>query len=115
MDNADAELIGRETEREFKTVKALVYYLMQTEERCRNDDKWLTYSVFQEIAKRNGKKIFLPFDLFSKFPAFETVKRCRAYIQNNQRELLPTDPEVAHKRDARKKKIKSMMSSDFRV
>lgn len=48
--------IETETEKEFKTIKALVYFLMQTNVRCRNDDKVLTYEVFQEIAKRNGKK-----------------------------------------------------------
>lgn len=107
--------IEEETEKEYKTIKALVYYLLQTNERCRNDDKYLVYCVYQQIARQNGKKIFIPFDLFLKFPAFETISRCRRYIQNKQEELLPTNPEVIMKRSARQKKIKEMMVGDFRV
>lgn len=107
--------IGEETEKEFKTIKALVYFLMQSEDRCRNDDKWLTYKVFQEVAKQHGEKIFIPFNIFKDFPAFETVKRVRAYIQNNQNELPPTDPEVIKKRSQRQHKVRQMMAGEFKV
>lgn len=74
-----------------KGVKALIEKLMEEDARCRNDDKWLTYRVFQEIAKENGQGIFIPFNLFDKFPAFETVKRTRANIQNKEKRHLPYD------------------------
>lgn len=83
---------------EFRTTKELVKKLMQQSERCRNDDKFLTFRVCEEIAKKNGQKIFIPFSLFEKLPAFETVKRVRAVIQNVDGELLPTDPYVVEKR-----------------
>jgi hypothetical protein len=41
------------------------------------------------------------FEDFAKIPAFETVKRCRAYIQNVEGILLPTDPDVIKKRSQR--------------
>ena len=107
--------VEEETEKEFKTVKALVYFLMQTEERCRNDDKYLTFRVFEIIAKQHGKNIFIPFTLFDTFPAWETVKRTRAFIQNNQQELLPTDPEVIKKRSQRQNKVRQMMAGEFKV
>ena len=45
--------------------------------------------VFQDIAKEQGQGIFIPFNLFKKFPAFETVKRTRAKIQNQEGRYLP--------------------------
>ena len=107
--------VEEETEKEFKTVKALVYFLMQTEERCRNEDKWLVFRVYEEIAKQHGKKIFIPFEIFISLPAFETISRVRRYIQHKQGELLPTNPEVVANRKARQNKIKQMMVGEFKV
>ena len=52
------------TKKEYGTIKNLVERLMERDERCRNSDKWLTYRVFEEIAKLHGEKIFIPFKLF---------------------------------------------------
>ena len=95
-----------DTIKEFKSVEALVRVLMTQDERCRNDDKWLTFRVFEEIAKANNERIYLPFKLFSQFPAFETVKRTRAKIQNVEKVLLPTDPQVLLKRQRREQEVK---------
>ena len=67
------------TLKEFKTVNELVLYLLETDERCRNDDKWLTYKVMRYFTN-----IYIPFEDFDKMPSFETVKRCRAKIQNEK-------------------------------
>lgn len=91
---------------EFSTTKQLVLELLKTDGRCRNDDKYLTYRVFQEIAMKNGKKIFLPFDLFEKFPAFESVKRVRASIQNVEGLYPPTNPETIAKRQQRQRAVR---------
>ena len=95
-----------ETKEEIQTVKAIVEDLLEKDPKTRNSDKWLTYLVFEEIAKQNGKTIYIPFDLFSKFPAFETVKRVRAKIQNEEKRYLPTDPEVLEKRQGRQEEFK---------
>ena len=97
------------TKKEYGTIKNLVERLMERDERCRNSDKWLTYRVFEEIAKLHGEKIFIPFKLFAVFPAFETVKRTRAYIQNDLGQFLPTDPEVLIKRGKRERDVKDIM------
>ena len=94
------------TIKEFKTIKARVKHIMETELRARNSDKWLTFRVFEDIAKENGEKIYFPFHLFPKFPAFETIKRMRAEIQNVDGELLPTDESVINRRRIRAKDIK---------
>jgi len=95
-----------DTIEEFKTVEQLVRVLMAQDEKCRNSDKWLTFRVFEEIAKSHGERIYLPFKLFDKFPAFETVKRTRAKIQNVEKVLLPTDPQVLLKRQKRQGEVR---------
>ena len=72
-----------------KQVKQLVEKFLEEDPRTRDDDKLLTYKVFQAIAEANGEKIFIPFNLFNKFPAFETIKRTRAKIQNQEKRFLP--------------------------
>lgn len=84
------------TKEEIEKVNQLVYNLMKTDERCRNDDEWLTFRICQ-----NFTKIFIPFEDFKKLPSFATIRRVRAQIQNVDKELLPTIPEVAIKRRVR--------------
>ena len=98
-----------ETVKEFENTGVLVRKLMGKDIQCRNSDKWLCYSVYQEIAKANGKQIFIPFELFQVFPSFETITRMRRFVQHNERMLLPTDPSVVERRMAREKKIKELM------
>ena len=90
-----------ETEKEFKKVSELVEHLLATEVRCRNDDKWLTYQVMRYFTK-----IYIPFEDFKKIPAFETIKRVRAKIQNVEKRYLPTDEKVRIKRQQREKEVK---------
>lgn len=82
---------------EFKKTNELVETLLKNEERCRNDDKYLTFRVMQHFTK-----IYIPFEDFNKIPAFETVKRVRAKIQNKEKRYLPTNPEVILKRQSRR-------------
>lgn len=93
-----------ETNKEFTTVTKLVLNLLANDERCRNDDKWLTYRVM-----RHFTNIFIPFEDFKKIPAFETIKRCRAKIQNQEHLYLPTNLEVLRKRQYREEEIKEIM------
>ncbi len=98
------------TEQEFRTIKQLVTRLLKEDVRARNSDKWLTFRVFEEIAKRHGSYIYIPFDLFDKFPAFETVKRVRAKIQNEEELYLPTKESVIRRRKQRQHTISALMA-----
>jgi hypothetical protein len=71
-----------------KGIRKIIEELLEQDARCRNDDKWLTYKVFERVARDNGQGIFIPFNLFNKFPAFETIKRTRATIQNKEGKFL---------------------------
>jgi len=89
-----------ETGKEFKTVKELVLNLLETSPRCRNDDKYLTYMVM-----RHFTNIYINFNDFEKIPSFETIKRTRAKIQNNEG-LFPPTSETALKRRKRQGEVK---------
>lgn len=89
-----------ETIQEFKTVNDLVICLLKEDVRCRNDDKWLTFRVM-----RHFTNIYIAFEDFNKIPAFETVKRCRAKIQNKDKLYLPTIEAVSIKRRQRQKEV----------
>ena len=95
-----------ETLKEFSTTEAQVRLLLATEERCRNDDKWLSYRVFEQIAKAKGKYVFIPFELFREFPSFETISRCRRKVQNKEGLYPPTDASILIKRSSREGAIK---------
>lgn len=82
----------------------IIVQLLAEDERCRNDDKWLTYRVMRKFTN-----IFIPFEDFEKIPAFETIKRCRAKIQNEMKIYQPTSPEVMRKRQRRQIEIRDLM------
>ncbi len=88
-------------DKEFNTVTSLVLEILETDVRSRNCDKWLTYRVM-----RHFTNIYIPFEDFKKIPAFETIKRCRAKIQNEENLYLPTDNKVVAKRKKRERGVK---------
>lgn len=92
--------MGQIIEKEIKTVTKLVEYHLSTDERCRNDDKWLIYKVF-----RNFTNIYIPFEDFNKMPSFDSVRRVRQKTQANG-DFLPTSPEVIKRRRSREKYFK---------
>jgi len=102
VDNVD---VGEEFSRvELRKVKDIVLSLLESEERCRNDDKWLTYKVM-----RCFTKIYIPFQDFDKMPSFETIKRVRAKIQNVDKKFPPTDEKVIKRRSVRQKVFSDVM------
>ena len=74
----------------------LVKNILSEDERARNDDKWLTYRVL-----RHFTNIFIPFADFSKMPAFDTIRRTRQKVQNEERVFLPTSQQVRERRRIR--------------
>ena len=103
---------NEKTRKEFKTTKSRVLRLLETDEACRNSDKILTYRVFKEIANENGKGLFIPWELWDEFPAFETIKRVRAQIQNKYKRFPPTDPDVIANRRRRRQTIEKIYRED---
>jgi len=94
-----------ETKEELKKVKEYVLKLLETDERCRNSDKWLTYQVMRKFTN-----IYIPFEDFEKIPSFESIRRTRAHIQNKEKLFLPTDPAVIKKRRMRAEEWREFFS-----
>ena len=78
----------------FDKTKDLVEKLLEKEQRCREDDKWLCYRVVQHFTK-----IYIPFQDFKKFPSFESISRCRRKIQYVEGKYLPQNPKVIKRRN----------------
>ena len=87
-----------DTKQEIETTRHLVEELLRTDPRTRNSDKFLIWQVLTIIANRNGSKVFIPFECFEKFPAYESISRVRREIQNNRGLYPATDPNVTAKR-----------------
>jgi hypothetical protein len=71
----------------------LVFRLLRDEPRCRESDKWLCYRVYQVVANKDGKSVFIPFEIFDKFPSFETISRVRRKF-NERGMFLPSSNTV---------------------
>lgn len=93
------------TEEELKTCRAVILNLLETNEKCRNDDKVLTYLVM-----RHFTRIYIPFEDFKKIPAFATIQKVRQHIQNKEHLYPPTDPAVLEKRQHRQEVFRQAMA-----
>jgi len=82
-----------EMTKEKDKVRNRVERLLEEDERTRNDDLWLIYKIW-----RQESKVFIPFEDFQTLTSAETVRRMRAFIQNEEKKFLPTDPKVRIKR-----------------
>jgi hypothetical protein len=83
---------------EKQKVKGIIEQLLAQDERARCDDNWLWYKVIEQVCHQNGKKMFVPFEIWQEFPKVSSIFRCRQIIQNVEHRYLPSDPEVRRKR-----------------
>lgn len=102
-------IVENETRKEINQVREIVLELLEKDERCRNDDKWLTYQVM-----RRYTNIYIPFEDFEKIPAFETIKRVRAKIQNKENLFPPTSQLAIERRKKRQEQFRLDMKNDDR-
>lgn len=75
---------------------------------ARNDDRVLTLNVWWDISKTSfvqlGDQWYVSVEAIKKWlPQESSIKRIRAKIQNEYKELRPTDPAVELRRSAAKK------------
>jgi hypothetical protein len=96
-----------DAQKEFKAAKEIVHECLTEDARCRNDDLFLILKVWQ---KKQQINCFVPYDKLSEMIKPETITRVRRKIQNDDGELLPTDPEVL-----RRRKIKQQQVHDWAV
>lgn len=73
--------------------------VLENDPESRNDDRRLTFKVLQQLQGDSSSKIFvLKLRELYKLPAFTTIARVRAVLQNELSKYLPTSPEVRKKR-----------------
>ena len=99
--------------REHDTVYARVERFLMNHSETRNSDRLLYYFFLTEAYKNlklNEKYADVPlqavglqviWEVLEAAPDKSTVKRTRARIQNTERRLLPTDPDVLRRRKLR--------------
>ena len=82
-----------------KITKAVVQVL-ESDPESRNDDRRLTFEVLQLLKGNSIKEpvLTLKHRELRKLPAFTTIARVRAVIQNELLKYLPTSPEVRRQR-----------------
>jgi len=82
-----------------ENTSSLVERILAKDEKARENDTWLCFRVFEEIARKYGKGIFIPFELFEKFPSFETITRVRRKLQNDEGKYLPSEETLQMRKD----------------
>jgi hypothetical protein len=116
LELARVDVRDAHTEGEYRTIKDLVIKILADERAnsykgmdCRDSDKLLSYRVYERIARDNGYKgIFIPFELFGKLPSFETISRCRRYIQNDLGLYQPTLEATKKRRKVRQDTVNKL-------
>lgn len=95
--------------KELKDYKEQVYSIMWEHEQARNSD-WTLVAHFvhkyrpelvhvtAKSDRNRGGELCVPLNQFKNFPSAETLIRERRVIQNNDGDLLPTDPKVTKAR-----------------
>ena len=87
-------------ETSIETLTKTVISILEADTESRNDDRRLTFKVLQRLQGGEGKGPFLELKLRDiwKLPAFATITRVRAILQNQLHKYLPTSPEIRRKR-----------------
>jgi hypothetical protein len=95
-----------EIEKEIKTIKDLVQELLDNDERCRGDDKWLILRVLRKL----GFKIYVEYRDLADMPSFETITRCRRKIQEEKPDSSPSE-EILLSREKRQEDFREYFSN----
>jgi hypothetical protein len=74
-----------------KRVTELVEYYLRKFPETRNDDKLLTYKVFQKLCQEQGEYFYVPFRLWKELPAFASIQKARQKIQNKEGRFKPNE------------------------
>lgn len=97
-------------------MKQVVHDVLANDERSRNDDRWLQLKVLEAMGYNIviGKEAIVWYIDPTNFdiPNFESIRRVRQELQNNEGQFLPTDPAVLYQRRIKEETIRSYYSHD---
>jgi len=95
-------------EEEIKTIKSFVHDVLENDYKTRDSDTWLIFQVLREM----GFKIFIDFKDFKKMPSFETITRCRRFIQHNEGKF-PSKHKINDLRDQKREVFKTIYTNSW--
>ena len=98
--------------KELSQARALIERVLSSNQRARNDDKWLIFSVWalqgcDLMTRRLGLE-----DIPTLFNP-ETIIRLRAQIQNKEGRFIPTAPDIALKRRIKEETYRAEFGRGF--
>lgn len=97
FEHLDDEVV--DTIHELKTVKDRVKYILKHYPETRNDDMYLWLIYVRLFDKELSKYIkFIPYEVLKRATKFETIRRVRQKIQNEEGLYPPTNPKVRARR-----------------
>lgn len=91
---------------EIEIVYNQVNEIMRQKEEARNNDNWLWYWI---IKTYHYPGLYFPFEILNNMPTFETCRRIRQKIQNEEKRYMPTNPEIFQKRRLRQDEMRHLM------
>jgi len=98
-------------------MRQIVDEVMSNHPETRNSDKLLTFKVLERLGliTDTGHGYYFTKSKISEMPSFQSIRLVRQIIQNQEKRLLPTDPEVMRLRriyDAEMKDIHKWYDDD---
>lgn len=100
-----------------ETYHAVETVLMQSEQ-ARNDDKHLIFRVLEHLNVPLDKKnnaLIISIDLLDSLPSFESIRRIRQKIQNEEGRFLPTWGNVLVKRGFTEETVRAIFGESSNV
>lgn len=86
-----------------KTKKA-VESVLNRDLRARSSDKWLIINVLREM----GFRVYIDYSELHNMPSFESITRCRRYLQNQGKYV--SEEEIKKSRNEKAEVIKTNLS-----
>ena len=102
----DEELLDK-----LKTTKERVEWLLYKYPNARNSDLYLTILYLRKFTELGKYIKYIPYRVIKQYEGiFETIRRCRQYVQNTLGKYPPTDEEVLRKRRKKARKYRKLIN-----
>lgn len=90
--------------------------LSKSEESC-NDDKCLIFNIFKELGcfSKEADALIIKQSQLSDLPSFESIRRIRQKIQNEEGRFLPTYGNVLVKRGFTEQTVRSIFGESSKT
>ncbi len=77
----------------YEVIKQIVEEVLEEDPSSRDNDTWLIIQVLRKMKF----KIYIDYSQINHIPSFETITRCRRFIQNEEHKFKPSDEIAQHR------------------